>query len=56
MMLLNVGDTKADIQVVMLPVLDALKRVRFAGQEVAIAELEVQRNLLLRTRRYLEVD
>jgi hypothetical protein len=34
--------------------IDALKRVKLAGYEVAIAELEVERNLLLRARRYLE--
>jgi hypothetical protein len=34
--------------------IDALKRVKLAGYEVAIAEMEVERNLLLRARRYLE--
>jgi hypothetical protein len=34
--------------------IDALKRVKLAGYEVAIAELEVEMNLLLRARRYLE--
>lgn len=34
--------------------MEALKRVKLAGYEVAIAELEVERNLLLRARRYLE--
>ena len=34
--------------------IDALRRVKLPGFEVVVSELEVERNYLLRAKRYLE--